>query len=72
MPGLGVHWHSLDCDWSALRATHEPLAARQLFVGLATTSLADPNPPTWAYLLDADHPTIMQRIAMVEAWRGHS
>lgn len=61
-----------EADWSALRATHEPLAARQLFVGLATTSLADPNPPTWAYLLDADHPTIMQRIAMVEAWRGHS
>jgi STE24 endopeptidase len=57
-----------EADWSALRATRDPAAARQLFRGLATTSLADPNPPTWTYLLFATHPTIVQRIGMVEAW----
>lgn len=57
-----------EADWSALRATHDPQAARRLFVGLARTSHADPDPPTWAYLLFETHPTIVQRIAMVDAW----
>jgi STE24 endopeptidase len=58
-----------EADWSALRATHDPGAARGLFRQLAITSLANPDPPTWSYVLDSDHPTIVQRIAMVEAWR---
>jgi STE24 endopeptidase len=53
-----------------LRATHDPGAARALFVRLARTSHADPDPPGWAYLLYADHPTIVQRVAMVEAWQA--
>jgi len=59
-----------EADWVALRATHDPAAARALFRRLATTSLSDPNPPTWSYMLDANHPTIMQRIAMTVAWEG--
>jgi STE24 endopeptidase len=59
-----------EADWSALRATHDPAAARSLFRKLATTSLANPNPPAWSYVLDADHPTIVQRIAMVDAWQA--
>ena len=58
-----------EADWSALRATHDPQAARELFVKLATTSHADPNPPTWAYVLFEDHPTIVQRVAMIDAWQ---
>jgi STE24 endopeptidase len=58
-----------EADWSALRATRDPRAARSLFEQLAQTSHADPNPPTWSYVLYDDHPTIMQRIAMVEAWQ---
>ena len=58
-----------EADWSALRATRDPTAAKSLFERLATTSLADPDPPGWSYVLYADHPTIAQRIAMVEAWR---
>jgi STE24 endopeptidase len=61
-----------EADWSALRATHEPTTARGLFERLATTSLADPNPPAWAYVLYADHPTISQRIALTEAWQARS
>jgi STE24 endopeptidase len=57
-----------EADWSALRATHEPATARALFQRLATTSLRDPDPPAWSYVLYADHPTIAQRIALTEAW----
>ena len=57
-----------EADWSALRATRDPTSARSLFVELARTSLADPDPPSWSYVLSADHPTIMQRVAMVQAW----
>jgi len=59
-----------EADWSALRATRDPQAARSLFVKLAKTSHADPDPPAWAYVLFEDHPTIVQRVAMVEAWRA--
>jgi STE24 endopeptidase len=57
-----------EADWMSLQATHDPAAARTLFERLTTTSHADPNPPTWSYLWNADHPTAMQRIAMVQAW----
>jgi Zn-dependent protease with chaperone function len=59
-----------EADWSALQATRDPAAARSLFRALARTSLADPDPPAWIYLLDEDHPTIVQRIAMTEEWRA--
>jgi STE24 endopeptidase len=58
-----------EADWSSLRATHDPVSARSLFGDLATSSLADPDPPSWSYVLDEDHPTIMQRIAMTDAWQ---
>jgi Zn-dependent protease with chaperone function len=57
----------------ALIATHDPASGQRLFKDFATTSLSDPNPPTWAYLWFEDHPTLMQRIGMVRAWskRNH-
>ncbi|HEY3758724.1 MAG TPA: M48 family metalloprotease [Solirubrobacteraceae bacterium] len=58
-----------EADWSALRATRDPQAARALFAKLATTSLANPDPPTWAYVLYENHPTIVQRIEMADAWQ---
>jgi STE24 endopeptidase len=58
-----------EADWSALQATRDPAAAQALFQGLAVTSLNDPDPPSWAYVLYGDHPTIAQRIAMTEAWQ---
>jgi STE24 endopeptidase len=57
-----------EADWSALRATNDPAAAIGLFRRLASTSMADPDPSSWSYVLYADHPTIVQRIAMVQAW----
>jgi len=58
-----------EADWSALKATHDPATARALFRELAITSLADPDPPAWSYVLYSDHPTIVQRLAMVEAFK---
>jgi STE24 endopeptidase len=61
-----------EADWSALQATREPATARGLFERLATTSLSDPDPPAWSYVLYATHPTIAQRIALTEAWQARS
>jgi Zn-dependent protease with chaperone function len=58
-----------EADWMALRTTRDPAAARQLFRDFSTTALEQPSPPTWSYLLQSNHPTVAQRIAMVEAWR---
>jgi STE24 endopeptidase len=61
-----------EADWSSLRATHDPQAARGLFLRLARTSLANPDPPSWSYVLYDDHPTIVQRIGMIEAWQARN
>jgi STE24 endopeptidase len=62
----------MEADWSALQATHEPATARALFQRLAITSLGDPDPPAWSYVLFADHPTITQRIALTTAWQSRA
>ncbi|HEU4706047.1 MAG TPA: M48 family metalloprotease [Solirubrobacterales bacterium] len=56
-------------DWAALEATREPATGKAVMRKLATKSLSDPDPPSWVYALYEDHPTIMQRIAMAEAWK---
>jgi STE24 endopeptidase len=58
-----------EADWSALVAAKDPAAQKKLLQQFSETSLAQPNPPTWAYLYFENHPTLMQRIAMAEAWR---
>lgn len=59
-------------DWAALTATREPSTDRALMRRLAVKSLSEPNPPSWEYGLFADHPTVMQRIAMAYAWEDWS
>src|SRR5438445_50923 len=58
--------YEAEADWSALNATNDPASGRKLFVDFQRTSLERPDPPTWAYLWLADHPTLGQRVAMVE------
>ena len=58
-----------EADWMALQTTREPASGRGLFERFQETSLAQPDPPTWGYLFLETHPTIMQRIAMTEAWK---
>ena len=47
---------------------------REYFCGLfkrfVPTTLSQPSPPTWDYVMLENHPTIMQRIAMAQAWRS--
>ena len=57
-----------EADWKALQATRDPQAARGLFREFALTSLGDPSPPTWAYVMLDTHPTLAQRVAMANAW----
>ena len=57
-----------EADWKALQTTRDPQAARGLFREFAVTSLGNPSPPTWAYLLLETHPTLAQRVAMADAW----
>jgi STE24 endopeptidase len=58
-----------EADWLALQATRDPQAAQGLFEQFVPTTLSEPDPPTWDYVMLENHPTIMQRLAMVEAWR---
>ena len=64
--------YEAEADWRALNATRDPAAARGLFQQFAKTSLEQPNPPTWDYVLLENHPTLMQRIAMVQAWAARN
>jgi STE24 endopeptidase len=61
-----------EADWKALQSTRDPGGARSLFTGFANTSLGDPSPPTWAYVMLGTHPTLEQRVAMAEAWKAQS
>jgi STE24 endopeptidase len=57
-----------EADWTALRTTHDPTAARVLFQHFSKTALVQPDPPGWWQLAVDDHPTIMQRIEMAQAF----
>lgn len=61
-----------EADWSALRATSDTTSARKLFVDFERTSLQQPSPPLWAYLWLENHPTLAQRLAMVERFASRS
>jgi STE24 endopeptidase len=64
--------YEAEADWEALEATNDPAAAGALTLQLTRASLADPDPPTWAYVLRRTHPTAMQRIAMARAWEARN
>jgi Zn-dependent protease with chaperone function len=57
-----------EADWGALKLTQDPASAKGLFEGFTVNALADPDPPAWDYLLIENHPTIVERIGLVEAW----
>ena len=64
--------YEAEADWGALRTTHNPAAARTLFAKFTTTSLQQPDPPFWDYVLLENHPTIAQRIQMAKAFAARS
>jgi STE24 endopeptidase len=65
------HYES-EADWMSLRTTRDPSAFAAVMQHFGVHDLSDPSPPTWAYVLFADHPTLMQRIAMAKAWRARN
>src|SRR6266540_1225250 len=64
--------YEAEADWIALETTRDPAAARGLFEQFSRTSLQQPRPPRWDYVLLEGHPTIIQRIAMADAWRARN
>jgi STE24 endopeptidase len=64
--------YEAEADWRALNATRDPASARKLFQAFERTSLDNPSPPTWDYLWLQTHPTLAQRIAIVERWQKRS
>jgi STE24 endopeptidase len=62
--------YEAEADWLALRATADPRSDVGVQRKLAITGLIDPDPPGWARIVLASHPTTMQRIAMAQAFAG--
>jgi STE24 endopeptidase len=60
--------YEAEADWRALTTTGDPAATKRLFRGFQRTSLSEPNPPLLDYVWLETHPTVMQRIAMAEAY----
>jgi STE24 endopeptidase len=57
-----------EADWSSLQTTHDPAAAQAMFVKLAHVSRAEPTEAGLVKAFFADHPAIIDRIAMIKAW----
>jgi STE24 endopeptidase len=60
--------YEAEADWTALKATRDPEAAKGLFTGF-TEDLSDPQPPGWVQFVLATHPSPLDRVEMAEAWR---
>jgi STE24 endopeptidase len=57
-----------EADWIALERTRDPDAAANLFRDLAISNALQPDPPLWAYILFADHPSTTQRIELAKSF----
>jgi STE24 endopeptidase len=64
--------YEAEADWRALDATRDPVAASNLFRSFARTSLDDPSPPLWDYVMLENHPTLAQRVALAARWRARN
>ena len=64
--------YEAEADWSALRATRDPVEAESIFRKFTRYDLIQPNPPLWSYVWLDDHPTVVQRIAMARAYAARA
>ena len=55
--------------WASRFGLDPTIIGRTFTLNDVPTTLSDPDPPTWDYVMLENHPTIMQRLAMAEAWR---
>jgi len=58
-----------EADWIALATTRDPGSARALFRHFATEALVDPDPPGWVHQLFENHPSLVERVGLAEAWQ---
>jgi STE24 endopeptidase len=61
-----------EADWQALETTRDPDAMTGLFQRFSQTSLGDPTPPGWAYVMLDTHPPLLDRIEMAQAWKARN
>jgi STE24 endopeptidase len=59
-----------EADWIALQRTRDPAGGQALFRDLALASVAQPDPPRWAYVLFATHPSTRQRLELAASDRS--
>ena len=62
--------YEAEADWRALQTTHDPASAVKLFRHFGLYDIVQPDPPGWSYVVLDSHPTIMQRIALANAWEA--
>src|SRR5262245_54570134 len=55
-------------DAHALAVTRDPSTVEVMEQRLATTNLADVDPPRWEYVMFATHPSVVERIAAARAF----
>jgi STE24 endopeptidase len=55
-------------DAHALELTDDPSTVERMEERLATTNLADVDPPRWHYVIFASHPSIVERMAAARAY----
>jgi STE24 endopeptidase len=55
-------------DAHALELTGDPAAFEAMQWRLSAVNLADPDPPTWEYVLGASHPSTVERMAAARAY----
>jgi STE24 endopeptidase len=61
-----------EADWVALATTRDAASARALFRHFTTEALADPDPPAWSRILLDGHPSVVERVALAEAWHARN
>lgn len=59
--------YEAEADWLGLQATQDPAADEGLIRELTQASLSQPDPPRWARIVLATHPTPLERIAMARS-----
>jgi STE24 endopeptidase len=55
-------------DAHALALTEDPSTVERMEERLATTNLADVDPPRWEYIMFASHPSVVERMAAARAY----
>jgi STE24 endopeptidase len=62
--------YEAEADWYALQTTQDPASGEKAFRSFVGEDLEPPSASTFEYLWFDNHPTVVQRVAMVRAWKA--